>query len=80
MAKQYSVTVNGTVYDVIVEELGVTAAPAPVAAPKAAPAACRSTCSSGSGRCSRTGCQHLHRLLPAKAKRSKLRLTAPSSA
>ena len=38
MAKQYSVTVNGTVYDVIVEELGATAAPAPVAAPKAAPA------------------------------------------
>ena len=38
MAKKYSVTVNGTVYDVIVEELGATAAPAPVAAPKAAPA------------------------------------------
>ena len=38
MAKQYSVTVNGTVYDVIVEELGASAAPAPAAAPKAAPA------------------------------------------
>ena len=35
MAKQYSVTVNGTVYDVIVEEVGA----APVAAPAARPAA-----------------------------------------
>jgi len=54
MAKQYSVTVNGTVYDVTVEEVGETAsapaavvsapaaapkvASAPAAAPKAAPA------------------------------------------
>lgn len=43
MAKQYSVTVNGTVYDVIVEELGATSAPVakavPVPAPAPAPAA-----------------------------------------
>lgn len=41
MAKQYSVTVNGTVYDVTVEEVGeVAVAPTPVAAaPKAAPTA-----------------------------------------
>ena len=38
MAKQYSVTVNGNVYDVIVEEIG-GAVSAPVAAPVAAPAA-----------------------------------------
>lgn len=39
MAKQYSVTVNGNVYDVVVEEIGAAAAPAAVpAAPKAAPA------------------------------------------
>lgn len=41
--KNYRITVNGTAYDVAVEELGegaapVAAAPAPVAAPKAAPA------------------------------------------
>ena len=45
--KRYNVTVNGVVYDVIVEEVGgvasapaapVAAAPAPVAAPAAAPA------------------------------------------
>ena len=35
MAKQYSVTVNGTVYDVTVEEVGA----APAAAPAAIPAA-----------------------------------------
>ena len=44
MAKQYSVTVNGTVYDVIVEEVGAVSAPlavapaAPVAAPAPTPA------------------------------------------
>ena len=41
--KRYSITVNGTVYDVVVEEVdasGVVSAPiAPVAAPVAAPAA-----------------------------------------
>lgn len=36
MAKQYSVTVNGTVYDVTVEEVGEAAVAAPVSAPKAA--------------------------------------------
>ena len=37
MAKQYSVTVNGNVYDVIVEEVGATySAPAATAAPVAA--------------------------------------------
>lgn len=38
MAKQYSVTVNGTVYDVTVEELGTAAALAAVSAPTPAPA------------------------------------------
>lgn len=42
MAKNYRVTVNGSVYDVCVEETGVGAAPvqysAPVAVPAAAPA------------------------------------------
>ena len=38
--KNYRVTVNGIAYDVVVEELGTSAAPvAPVAAPAAAPAA-----------------------------------------
>ncbi len=39
--KNYRITVNGTAYDVAVEELGAGAAPAaaPVAAPVAAPAA-----------------------------------------
>ena len=36
--KNYRVTVNGVAYDVVVEELNGSAAPAPVAAPKAAPA------------------------------------------
>ena len=34
--KNYTITVNGNVYDVTVEEIGAGAAPAP-AAPKAAP-------------------------------------------
>ncbi len=39
--KNYTITVNGNVYDVTVEENGAGAAPAarPAAAPKAAPAA-----------------------------------------
>ena len=37
--KNYTITVNGTVYDVTVEENGNGAAAAPVAAPKAAPKA-----------------------------------------
>ena len=37
--KNYSITVNGNVYDVTVEENGNGAAAAPVAAPKAAPKA-----------------------------------------
>lgn len=36
--KRYNVTVNGVVYDVVVEEVAAGAAPAPVAAPVAAPA------------------------------------------
>ena len=36
--KNYRVTVNGVAYDVVVEELNGSAAPAPVAAPVAAPA------------------------------------------
>lgn len=39
--KNYTITVNGVAYDVVVEETGATGAPvaAPKAAPKAAPAA-----------------------------------------
>ena len=37
--KNYTITVNGNVYDVTVEENGNGAAAAPVAAPKAAPKA-----------------------------------------
>ena len=37
--KNYTITVNGNVYDVTVEENGNGAAAAPVAAPKAAPTA-----------------------------------------
>lgn len=37
--KQYTITVNGTAYDVTVEEKGGAPAAAPVAAPAAAPAA-----------------------------------------
>ena len=37
--KNYTITVNGNVYDVTVEENGNRAAAAPVAAPKAAPKA-----------------------------------------
>ena len=35
--KNYTITVNGNVYDVTVEETGSTGSVAPVAAPKAAP-------------------------------------------
>ena len=38
MAKAYTITVNGTAYDVEVEEKGGAGAAAPKAAPKAAPA------------------------------------------
>lgn len=34
--KNYRITVNGTAYDVAVEELGATSSPSPVAAPVAA--------------------------------------------
>jgi len=37
--KNYTITVNGTVYEVTVEEGGAGSAPAPAAAPVAAPAA-----------------------------------------
>lgn len=49
--KSYTITVNGNVYDVTVEETGATAsAPAarPTAAPKAAPAAPKAPAASGS--------------------------------
>ncbi|WP_277293119.1 methylmalonyl-CoA decarboxylase subunit gamma [Veillonella montpellierensis] len=36
--KQFNVTVNGTTYDVVVDEVKAAAAPAPAAAPKAAAA------------------------------------------
>lgn len=41
--KNYTITVNGNVYDVTVEENGNGAAAAPVAAPKAAPKAASKT-------------------------------------
>ena len=52
--KNYTITVNGNVYDVVVEEQGAGAAPAaapaaaPVAAPKAAPAAPKAAAGAGS--------------------------------
>ncbi|MBR6518110.1 MAG: acetyl-CoA carboxylase biotin carboxyl carrier protein subunit [Oscillospiraceae bacterium] len=51
--KNYTITVNGNVYDVTVEEKGAGAAPvaavkAPVAAPKAAPAAPKAAAGAGS--------------------------------
>lgn len=53
--KNYTITVNGNVYDVTVEENGAGAAPAakpaaaaPVAAPKAAPAAPKAAAGAGS--------------------------------
>ena len=52
--KNYTITVNGNVYDVVVEEKGAGAEPAaapaaaPVAAPKAAPAAPKAAAGAGS--------------------------------
>ena len=52
--KNYTITVNGNVYDVTVEEKGAGAAPvaaaaaAPVAAPKVAPAAPKAAAGAGS--------------------------------
>lgn len=51
--KNYTITVNGNVYDVTVEEKGAGTAPvaaaAPVAAPKAAPAAAPKAAPAGTG-------------------------------
>ena len=51
--KNYTITVNGNVYDVTVEEKGAGAAPvapeAPKAAPKAAPAPAPKAASAGAG-------------------------------
>ena len=50
--KNYTITVNGTAYDVCVEENGAAAAPvaaAPKAAPKAAPAAPKAAASGAAG-------------------------------
>ena len=51
--KNYTITVNGNVYDVTVEEKGAGTAPvaaaAPVAAPKAAPAAAPKAAPAGAG-------------------------------
>ena len=51
--KNYTITVNGNVYDVTVEENGAGAAPAPAArpaaAPKAAPAAAKPAVAAGAG-------------------------------
>lgn len=49
--KNYTITVNGNVYDVTVEENGAGAAPvaAPKAAPKAAPAAPKAAAGAGAG-------------------------------
>lgn len=52
MKKRFTVTVNGTAYDVVVEETDAATAPAPVAAapaaPKAAPAAPKAPAATGS--------------------------------
>ena len=51
--KNYTITVNGNVYDVTVEENGAGVAPAPAArpaaAPKAAPAAAKPAAAAGAG-------------------------------
>ena len=49
--KSYTITVNGTAYEVTVEETGSVSAPAaaPVAAPKAAPAAARKAAAPAAG-------------------------------
>ena len=49
--KSYTITVNGTAYEVTVEETGSVSAPtaAPVAAPKAAPAAAPKAAAPGAG-------------------------------
>ena len=50
--KNYTITVNGNVYDVTVEEgtgSGAPVAAAPKAAPKAAPAAPKAVASAGAG-------------------------------
>ena len=49
--KNYTITVNGNVYDVVVEEAGAGAAPAPrpVAAPKAAPKPAPKAAAAGAG-------------------------------
>ena len=49
--KSYTITVNGTAYEVTVEETGSVSAPtaAPVAAPKAAPAAAPKAASPAAG-------------------------------
>ena len=52
--KNYTITVNGSVYDVVVEEGQTSGAPvaapaAPKAAPKAAPAAAKPAASAGAG-------------------------------
>lgn len=49
--KNYTITVNGNVYDVVVEEAGAgaTPAPRPVAAPKAAPKPAPKAAAAGAG-------------------------------
>lgn len=49
--KNYTITVNGNVYDVVVEEAGAGVAPAPrpVAAPKAAPKPAPKAAAAGAG-------------------------------
>ena len=47
--KNYTITVNGVAYDVVVEENGAAGAVAPVAAPKAAPAAAPAAPAAGAG-------------------------------
>ena len=57
--KNYTITVNGVAYDVVVEENGAAPAvapvvakkAAPVAAPKAAPAPAAPKAAAGTGRC-----------------------------
>ena len=50
--KNYTITVNGTVYEVSVEEGGAGSAPVRAAAPKAAPKAAPAAAPKAAARCS----------------------------
>ena len=54
--KNYTITVNGTVYDVTVEEGGAGSAPVRAAAPKSCTGSTRSSSGTGTGS-TRRGCR-----------------------